>query len=184
MGTTLTPDMHNSRPDLATILRDPVCGMTIDSPSQSQSPSHEHDGHNYTFCSRRCMDTFAAAPESYIAAEDPVCGMMVNRASARHTSRSADQRFYFCSPGCQEKFEDDPDQYLAGRPAPEPMPEGTLYTCPMHPEIVQEGPGDCPKCGMALEPMGVPAGDEGPNPELIDFTFRFKVGVVLTTLSH
>jgi Cu+-exporting ATPase len=96
-ATTRTPDMHNSWPDLATILRDPVCGMTIDSPSQSQSLSHEHDGHNYTFCSSRCMDTFAAAPETYIAAEDPVCGMMVDRASARHTSRHAGQRFYFCS---------------------------------------------------------------------------------------
>jgi Cu+-exporting ATPase len=91
MATTLTPDMHNSRPDLATIRHDPVCRMTIDSPSQSSY--REHDGHNCTFCSRRCMNTFAAAPETYIAAEDPVCGMMVDRASARHTSRSADQRF-------------------------------------------------------------------------------------------
>ncbi len=78
------------------------------------------------------------------------------------------------------KFEGDPTSYLDGQPELEPMPEGTLYTCPMHPEIVQDGPGDCPICGMALEPMGVPAEDEGPNPELVDFTRRFWMGTVLT----
>ncbi len=78
------------------------------------------------------------------------------------------------------KFEGDPTSYLDGQPELEPMPEGTLYTCPMHPEIVQDGPGDCPICGMALEPMGVPAEDEGPNPELVDFTRRFWIGTVLT----
>ncbi len=70
--------------------------------------------------------------------------------------------------------------YLEGVSAPEPMPEGTIYTCPMHPEIEQVGPGDCPICGMALEPKGIPAADEGPNPELVDFTRRFWVGAVLT----
>ena len=60
------------------------------------------------------------------------------------------------------------------------MPAGTIYTCPMHPEIEQVGPGDCPICGMALEPKGVPAGDEGPNPELVDFRRRFAVGAALT----
>src|SRR5690606_36745430 len=89
-------------------------------------------------------------------------------------------KFYFCSPRCQEKFEADPAAYLGDRPAPEPMPEGTLYTCPMHPEIVQDHPGDCPLCGMALEPMGVPATDASPNPELVDFSFRLKVSTALT----
>ena len=60
------------------------------------------------------------------------------------------------------------------------MPEGTMYTCPMHPEIIQDHFGDCPKCGMALEPMGIPSSDEGPNPELVDFTRRFWVGLVLS----
>src|SRR5690606_9639735 len=77
---------------------------------------------------------------------------------------------------CQYKFEADPQAYLEGKAA-EPMPKGTKYTCPMHPEIVQDGPGICPKCGMALEPMGVPTGEEGPNPELVDFTRRFWISL-------
>jgi Cu+-exporting ATPase len=106
--------------------------------------------------------------------------MTVDRSTARHMAKHAGARFYFCSAGCQGKFAADPAKYLAGRPAPEPMPEGTIYTCPMHPEIEQAGPGDCPICGMALEPKGVPTGDEGPNPELVDFTRRFWIGAALT----
>ena len=106
--------------------------------------------------------------------------MTVARASARHVAKHAGQRFYFCAARCREKFENDPDAYLEGLPEPEPVPEGTLYTCPMCPEIVREGPTDCPSCGMALEPMGVPAGDRGPNPELVDFTRRFRIGAALT----
>ncbi|WP_292477185.1 heavy metal-binding domain-containing protein, partial [Mesorhizobium sp.] len=64
--------------------------------------------------------------------------------------------------------------------AVDPMPKGTQYTCPMHPEIIRDRPGSCPICGMALEPMGVPSGDEGPNPELVDFTRRFRVSAVLS----
>ena len=111
---------------------------------------------------------------------DPVCGMKVDRASARHVARHEGATFYFCSDWCRTKFEAAPADFLGGRPAPEPMPEGTIYTCPMHPEIEQIGPGTCPKCGMALEPKGVPAADEGPNPELVDFKRRFRVGLVLT----
>jgi P-type Cu+ transporter len=77
-------------------------------------------------------------------------------------------------------FETEPEAWLKGRPTPEPMPAGTIYTCPMHPEIEQVGPGDCPICGMALEPKGVPAADEGPNPELVDFRRRFAAGAALT----
>ncbi|GGA84746.1 copper-translocating P-type ATPase [Brucella endophytica] len=84
--------------------------------------------------------------------------------------------FHFCSAGCKTKFEADPERYLSGKPRQdEPVKPGTLYTCPMHPEIVQDKPGSCPLCGMALEPMGVPTGDEGPNPELIDFTRRLWI---------
>jgi P-type Cu+ transporter len=90
------------------------------------------------------------------------------------------QGFYFCSAGCQAKFEADPEKYLSDRTAPEPMPKGTQYTCPMHPEIVRDEPDSCPICGMALEPLGVPTGEEGPNPELIDFTRRFWVSAVLS----
>ncbi|TIV25846.1 MAG: YHS domain-containing protein, partial [Mesorhizobium sp.] len=88
--------------------------------------------------------------------------------------------FYFCSAACQGKFEAEPAKYLAGRPEPQPMPKGTQYTCPMHPEIIRDKPGSCPICGMALEPMGVPTGDEGPNPELVDFTRRFWVSAALS----
>ncbi len=162
----------------AEVVRDPVCAMTVD--PTAGKPTHEHGGHLYHFCATGCRDKFAAAPEDFVSAEDPVCGMSVDRATARHVAKHEGQRFYFCAAGCQQKFEAEPAKYLAGRPAPEPMPAGTLYTCPMHPEIVQEGPGDCPLCGMALEPMGIPAGDEGPNPELVDFTRRFWIGAVLT----
>jgi Cu+-exporting ATPase len=94
-------------------------------------------------------------------------------------AKYAGEQFHFCSSGCQTEFEAAPDKYLEGRPEREPMPEGTLYTCPMHPEIVQEGPGDCPICGMALEPM-MPTADVGPNPELVDFRRRFSIGAALT----
>ena len=160
-----------------TVIRDPVCGMTVD--PNAGKPSHEHAGHVYHFCCDGCRTKFAADPEAFLKAEDPVCGMDVDRATARHMAKHAGERFYFCSAGCHDKFVAEPEQFLEGRPAPEPMPEGTLYTCPMDPEIVQEGPGDCPICGMALEPI-MPTADAGPNPELVDFRRRFSIGVVLT----
>ncbi|WP_084697692.1 heavy metal translocating P-type ATPase [Paracoccus sp. S4493] len=168
--------MNNPDAQKATV-RDPVCGMTADAGS---SFHHEHAGHLYHFCSDGCRNKFAAEPETYVEAVDPVCGMSVNRATAQHLSKHEGERFYFCSPRCKDKFDTAPATYLKGRPTPEPMPAGTTYTCPMHPEIEQVGPGDCPICGMALEPKGVPQGDEGPNPELVDFTRRFRVGLVLT----
>jgi P-type Cu+ transporter len=171
---------HHAEPATApdSLMRDPVCGMTVD--PHAGKPTHVHDGRTFHFCSQRCHDRFAAEPEAYLTAKDPVCGMNVDRASAEHMAKHAGQRFYFCSNRCKDRFEAEPEKYLDGAPAPEPMPEGTIYTCPMHPEIEQVGPGDCPICGMALEPKGVPAADEGPNPELVDFTRRFWVGAALT----
>ena len=157
---------------------DPVCGMTVD--PHAGKPSAEHAGATYHFCCEGCRMKFVADPAAYLKAEDPVCGMSVDRSTAQHMTKHAGERFYFCSAGCQEKFEAGPEKYLDGRSAPEPMPEGTVYTCPMHPEIEQVGPGDCPICGMALEPKGVPTGEEGPNPELIDFRRRFWIGAALT----
>ena len=118
--------------------------------------------------------------ENSEAATDPVCGMSVTIAGAKHMTTHEGQHYYFCHAGCRTKFEGDPRKYLEPQPEPEPAPPGTTYTCPMDPEIVQEGPGTCPICGMALEPMGIPTGEEGPNPELVDFTRRFWVGAVLT----
>ena len=107
-------------------------------------------------------------------ARDPVCGMTVTIAGAKHTAEHAGQTWYFCNPRCREKFVADPEAWLGERPAPEPAPPGTQYTCPMHPEIVRDAPGDCPICGMALEPMTAGL-DDGPNPELVDFTRRLWV---------
>ena len=110
---------------------------------------------------------------------DPVCGMTVDMASASHQARHHGEDYFFCSAGCQTKFVAEPDKYLGDRPDPEPVVPGAIYTCPMHPQIRQEGPGSCPICGMALEPETVTA--EAPvNHELIDFTRRFWVGLVLT----
>nr|WP_295467904.1 heavy metal translocating P-type ATPase [Mesorhizobium sp.] len=159
-------------------VRDPVCGMTVD-PSAGK-PTAEHRGHAYHFCSERCRSKFLADPDTYLTAEDPVCGMEVDRASAKHFVRHEGSGYYFCSDACETKFKAEPAKYAAGRPAPEPMPKGIKYTCPMHPEIVRDQPGSCPICGMALEPMGVPTGDEGPNPELVDFTRRFWVSAILS----
>ncbi|TGT63160.1 MULTISPECIES: heavy metal translocating P-type ATPase [unclassified Mesorhizobium] len=160
------------------VIRDPVCGMTVD--PAAGKPTADHGGRTFHFCSERCRIKFVAEPESYLTASDPVCGMSVDRASARHFTRHDGQGFYFCSAACQGKFEAEPAKYLAGRAQPQPMPKGTQYTCPMHPEIIRDKPGSCPICGMALEPMGVPTGDEGPNPELVDFTRRFWVSAALS----
>ncbi|MBZ9843868.1 heavy metal translocating P-type ATPase [Mesorhizobium sp. CA5] len=168
----------NVAPDTEAVLRDPVCGMTVD--PAAGKPTAEHGGRTFHFCSERCRTKFQAEPEGYLTATDPVCGMSVDRASAKHFVRHEGQGFYFCSPGCKAKFEAEPAKYLAGRPEPQPMPKGTQYTCPMHPEIIRDKPGSCPICGMALEPMGVPTGEEGPNPELVDFTRRFWVSAVLS----
>ena len=108
-------------------------------------------------------------------ARDPVCGMACDPAtsiSVQHGGRT----FHFCCEGCRGKFVADPARYL-NKLAPPPAPAGAVYTCPMHPDVRQIGPGDCPICGMALEPV---AGDAGPNPELADMRRRFWVGATLT----
>ena len=112
-------------------------------------------------------------------ARDPVCGMTVDPHTAAHRHVHHGRTYYFCSAGCRAKFAADPAKYLAGDTASsEPVPEGTIYTCPMHPQIRQAGPGACPICGMALEPELATA-DAGPNPELADMTRRFWIGLAL-----
>nr|WP_246088873.1 heavy metal translocating P-type ATPase [Phreatobacter stygius] len=107
--------------------------------------------------------------------------MDVDPATSRHRAEHAGKTYHFCSAGCRAKFEADPMRYLApDQAAPAaPVPDGTVYTCPMHPEIRQIGPGSCPICGMALEPDIVTA-DSGPNPELADMNRRFWIGLALT----
>ncbi|MDR7142106.1 heavy metal translocating P-type ATPase [Rhizobium sp. BE258] len=165
-------------PAEAPVTRDPVCGMTVD--PDAGKPSLVLEGHNYHFCCDGCRKKFEAVPQDYLTAKDPVCGMSVDRSTAKHFLKHEGDKFYFCSAGCKAKFEASPGDYLDGnRPEAKPMPKGTQYTCPMHPEIVADHPGDCPKCGMALEPMGIPPADEGPNPELVDFTRRFWISAAL-----
>src|SRR5688572_237567 len=113
---------------------------------------------------------------------DPICGMTVDPAFAAGQYAYAGKTFYFCSRHCLEKFKTDPARYFAG-PSELPRPANTSakpgkYTCPMHPEIVQDGPGSCPKCGMALEPVSVGAAD-APDPELADMTRRLRMSAPL-----
>jgi Cu+-exporting ATPase len=113
--------------------------------------------------------------------KDPVCGMSVDPHTAAHRADHDGHPYYFCSAGCRTKFIADPAKYLTPTELQvhEPVPEGTIYTCPMHPQIRQVGPGACPICGMALEPAVMTA-DTPPNPELADFTRRFWIGLALT----
>ncbi|WP_262696073.1 heavy metal translocating P-type ATPase [Kordiimonas aquimaris] len=160
------------------IVRDPVCGMLVD-PETAANHLH-HDGKDFFFCSIGCEAKFTIAPSQFVKSNDPVCGMNVERASAAHIHSYNGAVYYFCSDTCEKKFSVAPEKYLEPSEMAKPAPEGTLFTCPMHPEIIQEGPGSCPICGMALEPMGIPAEDAGPNPELVDFRRRFWVGALLT----
>ncbi|XUM24750.1 heavy metal translocating P-type ATPase [Bradyrhizobium oligotrophicum S58] len=162
----------------------------------------EHQGQTFHFCSAGCRAEFAADPAKYLATAaapaaaqsccgghdhhehdpakviDPVCGMSVDPATSKHRFDHQGHTFHFCSAGCRAKFAAEPDKYLGEREPPPEMPAGTIYTCPMHPEIRQEGPGTCPICGMALEPDVISL-DDAPNPELADMTRRFWIGAVL-----
>src|SRR3984893_4167068 len=136
----------------------------------SRGKSHDHAAHA---TGRR--ETPAGA-----TATDPVCGMSVDPHATAHRHEHRGRTHYFCSAGCRAKFEADPAKYLEPQStqAEQPVPVGTIYTCPMHPQIRQAGPGHCPICGMALEPeLG---GEAGPNPELLDMTRRFWTGLVLS----
>jgi P-type Cu+ transporter len=136
-----------------------------------------------------CCAAAAAKAEGgdAVALKDPVCGMTVTPA-AKHVHLHEGQPVYFCSAGCKAKFAADPAKYLAkaaaaapsaAPAAPEPAVEGATYTCPMHPEVRQDHPGACPKCGMALEPE-MPSLDDSESPELVDFRRRFWWTLPLT----
>jgi P-type Cu+ transporter len=127
--------------------------------------SHDHTGHHHH-------------ADSGAKVRDPVCGMKVDPATSHHRFDHRGETFHFCSAGCRTKFAADPQKYLDQREPKEVAPEGTIYTCPMHPQIRQVGPGSCPICGMALEPE-VASLDAPPNPELADMTRRFWIGLIL-----
>jgi Cu+-exporting ATPase len=110
--------------------------------------------------------------------KDPVCGMTVDPETTPHHASHEGRDYHFCSAGCRTKFIADPEAYLGGeRPEPKATP-GAIWTCPMHPQIRQEGPGTCPICGMALEPEE-PSLDDAPNPELVDFMRRLWISAML-----
>ena len=140
-----------------------------------------HDDHHHT--PHHHGGSQAAVAEPVATAKDPVCGMTVKIPTAKHKTVHDGVEYFFCNPRCREKFEADPQRYLKQAAAPAPVSPaasaGAVYTCPMHPEIRQVGPGNCPICGMALEPE-MPSADVGPNPELADMTRRFWVGLVLS----
>ena len=127
---------------------------------------HDHSGHEH---------------RAATSVRDPVCGMNVDPATTKHQLEYHGDTYHFCSAGCRSKFEAAPEQYLGNtnEKRPAEAPAGTIYTCPMHPQIRQVGPGNCPICGMALEPE-VASLDAPPNPELADMTRRFWVGLALS----
>ncbi len=135
----------------------------------------EHEAHAH----HHHRDHTSHAPADHMV-KDPVCGMTVDPHTAKHRHQHDGHPYYFCSAKCREKFIAEPAMHLKpGLEPAVPVPSGTIYTCPMHPEIRQEGPGSCPICGMALEPEMVTV-DSTPNPELADMTRRFWIGLALT----
>ena len=156
----------------------PASGSNV--PKSGSSPNdqphrrgHANEGHGV-------LVGGAAANESQEGVRDPVCGMIVDPHTTKHRHSHAGRTYYFCSAGCLAKFSADPQKFISPGAAKtaEEVPEGTIYTCPMHPQIRQVGPGSCPICGMALEPELVSA-ETGPNPELADMSRRFWIGLVL-----
>lgn len=183
---------------------DPVCGMLVD-PAKAAA-SAEFEGTAYYFCSKSCHDKFVVNPKKYLQGDvepgsccgggqelvtlssapairkvkDVVCGMTIDPAKAAASTDYKGESYYFCSKGCHTKFTADPEKYLQPAPAaPPPVgAENIEYTCPMDPQIRQMGPGTCPICGMALEPVG--AVSEEDTSELDGMTKRLWIAAVLT----
>lgn len=159
-----------------TDIKDPVCGMTVN-PTLAAGSS-KYAGETHFFCSSGCKQKFDNAPEAYTkpttscvesksqtqAELDPVCGMNIDPAKAAASEQHKGQTFHFCSQSCATRFRANPDQYLQAKPTATASPAALAkdekhgeYICPMHPEVHQNGPGACPKCGMALEPATLTA---------------------------
>ena len=139
----------------------------------SNAPQGQHTEHH-------AHDHAVVAPAAG-QVRDPVCGMTVDPHTTKHRHVHAGHPYYFCSAGCLSKFVADPIKFIGQKKTTtkSDVQAGTIYTCPMHPEIRQVGPGSCPICGMALEPVLATA-ETGPNPELVDMTRRFWIGTILT----
>ncbi|MFV0389770.1 MAG: heavy metal translocating P-type ATPase [Pyrinomonadaceae bacterium] len=182
--------------------KDPICGMNVN--PETAAASFEHDGTIYYFCSKGCEKQFKEnstnrvvsekaampqmigitrkneeLPEVYI---DPVCKMNVTAESAKAKYGFEGKTYYFCAEGCLSKFKQNPALFLKSDTPAETMSDdsskGIEYTCPMHPEVLQIGPGSCPICGMALEPKTVTL-DDSPDPEYLDMKRRFIICSIL-----
>ena len=150
--------------------------------ASTDAPPHEHDHAHHHHAHGAAQEHFPAVPVD-AELKDPVCGMKVTDQSLHHAEHDG-RPYYFCSAKCLAKFSAEPARYLQPAPAAAPAvesPAGTIYTCPMHPEIRQDHPGNCPKCGMSLEPI-LPDLDEAENPELVDFKRRFWWTLPLTVV--
>ncbi|MBS1796220.1 MAG: cadmium-translocating P-type ATPase [Acidobacteria bacterium] len=177
---------------------DPICGMTVT--PETAAAEFELAGKTTYFCSKGCFEKFRAqfaapkpAPamaqlgrrkpkeEDFQTFVDPVCRMLVRPDTAAGKFDYRGTTYYFCATGCLNKFRQAPERFLNPKAEPEPMSGGgeAEYTCPMHPEIVQIGPGTCPKCGMALEPTVISLDDQ-PDPEYLDMKRRFLISLALT----
>lgn len=152
----------------------------------SNAEPHDHTHHGHKHHEGLHGDTPPPATEL----KDPVCGMAVT-AQSQYAALHEGHKYFFCSAKCQGRFVEAPQKYAPGSQGksgagPEATQPGTIYTCPMHPEVQQDHPGNCPKCGMTLEPM-LPTLDEGENAELVDFRHRFwwtlPLTVVVTVLA-
>jgi Cu+-exporting ATPase len=172
---------------------DPVCGMTV-VPDRAAA-TFDHAGKRYYFCCKGCAQKFSLEPEKYLkpkpslvtiggprpqTVEDPVCHMQVDPADSAGSFSYKDKTYHFCCEPCLTKFQANPEKYLNPTSAPpEPVPEGTMWICPMDPEVREPKPGACPICGMALEPETISLEDDS-NPELDDMVRRFRISAVLT----
>jgi P-type Cu+ transporter len=146
--------------------------------ARASIPTSGNDSHHHGSADHAAADAKDHSQTNGV--RDPVCGMLVNPHTTPHRLQLEGSTYYFCSAGCLSKFKAQPKKYQRPEAKTEPaVPEGTIYTCPMHPEIRQVGPGSCPICGMALEPV-LAAAETGPNPELVDMTRRFWIGTILT----
>jgi Cu+-exporting ATPase len=143
-----------------------------DTSHHDHTHAHAHGGD--------CCGGASKTKEETGRVKDPVCGMTVDPHTAKHRAEHAGRTYYFCADRCRTKFEADPARYLGPAQAhAEPVKPGTIYTCPMHPQIRQVGPGSCPICGMALEPVEITAEGHGPHPELVDMQRRFWIALAL-----
>jgi len=146
---------------------------------QAQSGAHAGHRHGAAAQAKPCCGTRHGDSEKPALATDPVCGMRVDPATAKHRYAYQGQDYFFCGARCRERFEAEPEKFLRAREPAPAAPAGAIYICPMHPEVRQAGPGSCPICGMALEPEQVSL-DDGPDPELADMVRRFWIALVLT----